>query len=134
MSYILSPEITPVPEIEVANFLNIPVASLINARRTHQISYLKLGKNICYLPEHIKEYLKNKEVKKCEANQRLSSSQTEKGKSNLLTGISSISTENAVNAALRGAELARKTMRLKSHSPASFSNASDRSPESQMSL
>lgn len=72
--------------------------------------------------------------KSCEANQDSISSLTIMEESNLPTGTLPITTEAEVAAALRGIELARKTMKPKSHSRNSSLNVKGQNPRSQVSL
>lgn len=116
-------------ELEAAKILRKDLVTLRNLVRRRKIGFYK-GKPLTFSEDHLKDYLKSIEEKPCAENQRLSSSQTERGTSNPPTG-TSITTKEEVSAYLRGVSLARKTMKPRSRSQHLSWNGKGQHPEPQ---
>lgn len=119
-------------EAEAAKILRKDEITLRNLIRQRKISYCK-GKPITFLPEHLSDYQKSIEVKRCAENHTLASTPINQETYSPLIGTSNIMTEKEANVALRAVKLARKTMKPKCSSRTSSSSANGQQQEIRMS-
>lgn len=112
---------------QAAAELHITVEQLEQKRKRGKISFSRMARGVyAYTQAHIDEYYAANEVKRCAASQNSSESPPP------TSGMSSISTEAEVGAALRAVQSARKTMKQISSLPPSRSNARNQQPESRI--